>query len=68
MTTIALNGARREIPEDVSTVSQLLAWLDLDPAPVLVERNGTAVLSREFAEEPIADGDRIEIVRMVAGG
>lgn len=68
MTTIALNGTRQEIPEDVSTVAQLLAWLDLGPAPVLVERNGTAVLSREFDQEPITDGDRIEIVRMVAGG
>ncbi len=66
--TIALNGNPCDLPDAGLTVAGLLAHLELGPAPVLVERNGLAVLSRDFATEPIADGDRIEIVRMVAGG
>ncbi len=65
---ITLNGAPRELPDAELTVSQLLDRLALGPQPVLVERNGLAVLKREFDREPIIDGDAIEIVRMVAGG
>jgi len=65
---IILNGAPRELPDDALTVTTLLALLEVGPQPVLVERNGSAVLSREFASEPVTDGDVIEIVRMVAGG
>ncbi len=66
--TITLNGAPRELPDTELTVSRLLERLDLGPQPVLVERNGLAVLKREFDHEPVAEGDAIEIVRMVAGG
>jgi sulfur carrier protein len=65
---IVLNGTLRELPDGPLTVTGLLAHLDLGPQPVLVERNGLAVLKREFEETPVADGDQIEIVRMVAGG
>lgn len=65
---ITVNGAERELPSAPLTVSGLIRHLALGPQPVLVERNGTAVLQREFDEEPIEDGDTIEIVRMVAGG
>ena len=65
---ITLNGAERELSPAPLNVSGLIRHLALGPQPVLVERNGTAVLQREFDEEPIEDGDTIEIVRMVAGG
>lgn len=66
--TIVLNGTPREFPDESLTVTGLLERLDLGPQPVLVERNGLAVLKREFDQEPVAEGDTIEIVRMVAGG
>lgn len=65
---ITLNGALREFPEAPHTVSGLLEAIGLGPQPVLVERNGLAVLRREFEETPVAEGDTIEVVRMVAGG
>lgn len=65
---ITLNGATRELPDGDLTVSGLLEAIGLGPQPVLVERNGLAVLRREFEETPVADGDTIEVVRMVAGG
>ncbi len=69
--TIILNGSPRELldqPDSPLTLSQLLAILDLDSRPVLIEKNGVAILQREFAQETVVDQDRIEIVRMVAGG
>ena len=65
---LTLNGKSHEFAEDVATVSQLIAGLDLGEQPVLVERNGEAVLAREFDSEPVEDGDVIEVIRMVAGG
>lgn len=65
---ITLNGKAHEAAEGVTTVSQLVAGLAIGKQPVLVERNGKAVLLREFESEPIADGDIIEVIRMVAGG
>jgi thiamine biosynthesis protein ThiS len=56
------------LPDGPLTVSGLLVAIGLGPTPVLVERNGLAVLRREFEETPVAEGDTIEIVRMVAGG
>lgn len=65
---ITLNGAPRELPDAPLTISGLLEAIGLGPQPVLVERNGLAVLRREFEATPVADGDTIEVVRMVAGG
>lgn len=69
--TIILNGSPRELPDQPDqplTLSRLLAILDLDSRPVLIEKNGVAILQREFAQETVVDQDSIEIVRMVAGG
>ena len=62
-----LNGELREIFES-KTVSDLLRSLGLAEKLVLVEHNGQAVPRENFAATSIKDGDKIEIVRMVAGG
>lgn len=50
------------------TVGALLASLSLDPAVVVVERNGS-ILPREGLEEsPLAAGDMVELVHFVGGG
>lgn len=38
------------------------------PRSVVVEHNGEAVAPSEFAQRMLASGDRLEIVRIVAGG
>jgi sulfur carrier protein len=38
------------------------------PRSVVVEHNGEAVAPSEFAGRRLASGDRLEIVRIVAGG
>ena len=63
---IVINGTVREV--HASQVEQLVAELGLPLAAALVEHNGTALLRSEWEHTALRDGDRLEIVRMVAGG
>lgn len=49
-------------------LEEFLRSLQLPPRSVVVEHNGQAVPPSEFAQRQINDGDRLEIVRIVAGG
>jgi sulfur carrier protein len=40
----------------------------LPPQSILVEHNGLALHRHEWRERPLAEGDRIEFIRVVAGG
>jgi sulfur carrier protein len=53
--------------EPGTTLSAFIRSRDLDPRYVVVERNGEPV-ERGRYEEPLQDGDRLELVRAVAGG
>lgn len=64
---VHINGESRNFQEDSLSVSQLLDQLNLG-YPVLVELNGIALFPREFPEKQVQSGDRIELLRMVAGG
>ena len=65
--TIILNGEETKMDE-VLNVSGLLIQLGFDKQPVLVEHNGNALHPREFGSTELANGDRIELIRIVAGG
>jgi sulfur carrier protein len=65
--TLTLNGRVRELEPD-ATLSALLASLQLTEKLVLVELNGHPVQRTDFPATRLAEGDAIEIVRMVAGG
>jgi sulfur carrier protein len=64
---VIANGDPVELP-DRSTVDDLLALLGLGGRWVLVERNGEPVERRHLSTTVLADGDRLELVRAVAGG
>jgi thiamine biosynthesis protein ThiS len=64
---LVVNGDGRNMPPG-TTVAGLLVELGLEGRPVLVERNGEALFPRDFGATALGDGDRLEIVRMVAGG
>ncbi|NBU26654.1 MAG: sulfur carrier protein ThiS [Caulobacteraceae bacterium] len=64
---IQLNGEGHSLA-GVATVADLVANLGLDPRKVAVERNLEIVPKSLFAETPVADGDRIEIVTFIGGG
>ena len=53
---------------DGATVAELLAHLGLAGRVVVVERNGEPVARTEADQVTLRDGDRLEIVRAVAGG
>jgi sulfur carrier protein len=63
---LVLNGQEREV--QATQVEELVAELGLPLAAALVEHNGTALLRSEWAKANLQDGDRLEIIRMVAGG
>lgn len=50
------------------TVENFLIANGQPPRSVVVEHNGEAVSPSEFARRQLAEGDRLEIVRIVAGG
>ena len=50
------------------SLEQFLVAQDLLPRSVVVELNGEAVAPSEFPHRQLQAGDRLEIVRIVAGG
>ena len=67
MISITVNGELRQIEAPVSC-AELLARLELAGKRVALERNGEIVPRSRLAAEPVADGDRLEIVVAVGGG
>jgi len=64
--TITVNGESRRTA--ASTVADLVREIELDPAKVAVERNGTIAPRSTFEEVGLAEGDVLEIVHFVGGG
>lgn len=64
---ISINGEGADTKGAV-TVAELVERYDITPESVLVEHNGTALHRREWSQRKLSDGDRVEIVRVVAGG
>jgi sulfur carrier protein len=64
---ILLNGESIET-RDAKTIAQLIDRYQLPPQSILVEHNGLTVHRHEWAERSLAEGDRIELIRVVAGG
>jgi sulfur carrier protein len=62
-----LNGEPADV-DGLTTVAELAENYGLHPNSVLIEHNQTALHTREWAERKLAEGDRIEFVRVVAGG
>jgi sulfur carrier protein len=65
--TISLNGERVDA-RAAKTIAQLIDRYQLPPQSILVEHNGLAVHRHEWAERSLAEGDRVELIRVVAGG
>ena len=64
---VIANGAPVELDEG-ATIEQLLDVLELRRRFLLVERNGEPVPRAEVLGTVLVDGDRLELVRAVAGG
>jgi sulfur carrier protein len=64
---ISLNGETADA-RDANTIAELIERYELSPQSILVEHNGIAVHRREWSERALVEGDRVEFIRVVAGG
>jgi sulfur carrier protein len=64
---VIANGEKISV-ELPCSIEHFLKARKLLPRSVVVEHNGQAVAPSEFAERQLAEGDRLEIVNIVAGG
>ena len=67
MNTVTANGqpVAATLP---CNIEQFLVAQGLLPRSVVVELNGAAVSPSEFSRHQLTAGDRLEIVKIVAGG
>ena len=64
---LCLNGEARDVP-GVGTIPELVEALGRPGAALLIEHNGLALLRDEWTARPLAEGDRVEFLRITAGG
>lgn len=64
---LIINGYSREVEEGL-TLPALLSDLGFDQKPVVIEHNETALSPSDFDGRVLADGDRLEIITIAAGG
>jgi len=64
---ITANGTSHTVAES-TTLSSFLESIGQTPGLVVVERNKLALTPGEAARTVLADGDQLEVVRIVAGG
>lgn len=67
MMSIEVNGELRDVSPGI-TVTDLVHELGLPGSALLIEHNGIALLRSDWPATAISDGDRLEILRVSAGG
>jgi thiamine biosynthesis protein ThiS len=65
--TIFVNGHARQVGA-VTTLGELVAECGLDPRRLLVELNHQTLSREEWPARRLQHGDRVEFIRVVAGG
>ena len=65
--TVWLNGEQAD-SRGAETVAELAERYGLHPRMILIEHNGVALHQREWDDRRIAEEDRVEFIRVVAGG
>ncbi len=63
---ITVNGEKRSVT--ASSLKQFLEELNMPLSTVLIEQNGVALHRHEIEAAGLSEGDRIEILKVVAGG
>ena len=65
--SIFVNGQARQVGS-ATTLGQLAESCGLDARRLLVELNGETLLRGEWPSRVLQHGDRVEFIRVVAGG
>jgi sulfur carrier protein len=63
----SINGKEHELPDGL-TVAELLARLQAPERGIAVAKNDRVVRRAHFSQERVHEGDRVEIIKAVAGG
>jgi thiamine biosynthesis protein ThiS len=64
---VIVNGQAHSVANP-QTIDGLVQELKLIPETLLIEHNGRALHRREWQRRAVQDGDKIELIRVVAGG
>jgi len=67
MISLTINGEHREFDGPLNC-AQLINELALAGKRIALERNGEIVPRSRYAQQPLMEGDRLEIVVAVGGG
>ncbi|MCB1949251.1 sulfur carrier protein ThiS [Nitrosomonas sp.] len=67
MIHITINGETRQFDQSIN-IAQFIDENNLQGKRIAIERNGEIVPRSQFAEQFLADGDRLEVVVAVGGG
>ncbi len=62
-----INGEARDLPDDL-TLAALIDLVGIPSSGIAVACNDRVVRRAEFATHLVCEGDRIEIIKAVAGG
>jgi sulfur carrier protein len=67
--TLKINGSEKNFDEELpSTLTELLAQLEIDAATVVAEIDGEIIERQNFVRTELKDQMRIELIRFVGGG
>lgn len=66
--TLTINGKEQTFDQPQLALAELIGRFGLTGQPLLVEHNGEALHPAQQRELTLRDGDRLELLRMVAGG
>jgi sulfur carrier protein len=68
MTATVITNGQPVAAQLPCSIEEFLVAQNLLPRSVVVEHNGEAVAPSEFSQRRLQAGDRLEIVKIVAGG
>jgi sulfur carrier protein len=63
----SINGQEHDLPDGL-TVAQLLSHIQVPERGIAVAKNDRVVRRALFEQERVNEGDRVEIIKAVAGG
>jgi thiamine biosynthesis protein ThiS len=69
MQVLKINGQEKQFPERLpQTLAELLEQLSIEAATVVAEIDGQIINRQDFSNTKLQSGQKIELVRFVAGG
>lgn len=65
---VIINGNKRELSEEINTVSKLIKHLEITNPVIIVEHNDVILQKVDHEKTAIKAGDQIELIQFVGGG